>query len=139
MYVLIFIIYTHLKALYTLSIDCLTEGSSRAKNFFYREKIINNIKYNIRRCHPDQDYLQRPRVQYNNINNHLLGGRVQLPSLLFASLARGLLCNKAMNSIWIGAIPDKLSTWIRPEKTAFLADARGLAFQHQRLRLKGAV
>ena len=62
------------------------------EKFFYREKIINNIisniKYNIWGCHPDQDYLQRPRVQYNNINNHLLGGRVQLPSLLFASLAR---------------------------------------------------
>ena len=34
-----------------------------------------------------------------------------------------------MNSIWIGAIPRIVITWIRPEKTAFLAVTRGLAFQ----------
>lgn len=89
MYVLIFIIYDDFKR-FMLRIDfCLTEGSPRAEKFFYREKIINNIKYNIWGCHPDQDYLQRPRVQYNYINNHLLGGRVKVPSNMFASFARG--------------------------------------------------
>lgn len=36
-----------------------------------------------------------------------------------------------MNSIWNGAIPNKLSTWIGPEETAILLDARGLAVVYQ--------
>ena len=39
-----------------------------------------------------QDYLRRPRVQYNIINNRLLGGMVKVPRLLFASFARGWIC-----------------------------------------------
>ena len=35
-----------------------------------------------------QDYLQRPRVQYNIINNIILGGYVKVPSNMFTSLAR---------------------------------------------------
>ena len=52
-----------------------------------------------------QDYLQRSRVQYNIINIQLLGGMVKVPSNMFSYLIFG----QYMNSIWIGAIPNKLS------------------------------
>ena len=37
-----------------------------------------------------QDYLQRPRVQYNIINIHLLGGMVNVPNLMFCLFCSGL-------------------------------------------------
>ena len=36
-----------------------------------------------------------------------------------------------MNSIWNGANSEILSTWIGPEETAILLDARGLAVVYQ--------